>query len=151
VPVNDACTERGGTEEDFETGNCYIEGYTCENGFVAATKFAVDTPPSAADVACEVVGITGLKICMDEDGAEVDDGPGVPFDYPPIDIGIYPNGGVNIVNWDLAQNDLDNSENITLFLFRQRKPTRQHHFFNEMDAYKAYSTALGNKIWPEFS
>jgi len=145
IPNSGTCGPRGQTEEDYEAGDCYIEGYHCGTGAEALVEDAVD--PSLGTVACAV---SGLRVCLGEEGLEITGGEGIPFDLPEINLTFFPNGGAIYNGWNIGSYGyLDSGDNITLYLFRQKVPTRQHHFFREGDIYINYSNDYPYMVMPE--
>jgi hypothetical protein len=143
IPVNSTCSPRGETQEDFEDGDCYIEGYTCgTNG--EARDANVPGVPSVN------IGCTFGRRCSNEAG-DIGNYEGIPLTFDEVEMSMYPNGGAEASFEITDYTYLEGVEDITFYLFKQNAPTRQHHL-GDMSRYIDYSNDYPQMVKPlEFS
>ncbi|MFH1133012.1 MAG: hypothetical protein V1735_00830 [Nanoarchaeota archaeon] len=115
-PVDPGCSPKGDSRADYENGDCYEQGYTCEGNWLC-------------------------KDCADDGD--------VAITLPTINLTDFPNGGVN-TTWTIRDySQLDNDQDLTLFIFRTMFPTRYHHL-EELDMQNEYSNDHPLFVQPKF-
>jgi len=140
TPVSPTCSPRGDSQKDFEEGDCYIEGYTCEsiNGAIKKNGPVKD----AWRTICKIGLFTDLY-CNNKACAADEE-----IIYPETPIPNIPNGGAVYNGWKIDDYEKLDSGNITLYLFRQITPTRHHHM-NDLMKYQNNSEEHAYAIKPE--
>lgn len=156
IPVNDSCSPRGDSEEDWKKGDCYKQGYIC-GSVVEAIKGNVDMDSwkyFQCEGLTELTGgiVSGEKectdvACKDEEGIDED------ILYNETNVTNIINGGLLLDNSTqyfkiLDEDRLLNSENITFYIFRQEIPTR-HYQLEDLMIHEDWSRSYSMYVMPE--